>query len=322
VASTDTSDAEFGVVNKAISHNGPNNPNLPTFDPIAMYDRVFGAGFSPPGNLASITIANRKSVLDLVAQDTRRLQARLGAKDRMRLDQHLQGISDLERQLTSMPMTPSCPVPMRPTSSYPAIDAEQVQWDPLTAVQTDLAVFALACDQTRVFTFRFSPCNDFTIYPGFPTFMMDPNSTNSGTSMHAYTHTEGGDQPNVQTCVTYAMSKLALMLQRIKDTPEGAGSMLDNCAIMAFSECTEGRSHNATVAPGIPIIIAGRAGGSLVYPGIHYVSPPQGDQPNESNGRNVSCVPLTLMKALDTGISSWGSAEGLATTVIQELLTA
>jgi uncharacterized protein DUF1552 len=320
VASTDRSDADFGVVNKAISHNGPNSPNLPVFDPIAMYDRVFGAGFSPPGSLAAITIAHRKSVLDLVAADARRLQSRLGARDRQRLDQHLQGISELERQLTSMPVMASCPVPARPTSSYPAIDAEQVQWEPLTAVQTDLAVFALACDQTRVFTFRFSCANDYTIYPGFEPFTLDPNSTDTGTSMHAFTHYEGGDQPNVQICVTYAMTKLALMIQRLKDTPEGVGSLLDNCGILAFTECTEGRGHNATVAPGIPIIIAGRAGGSLVHPGVHYVSPPQGDQPGEDRGRNVSCVPLTLMKALDTGLISWGDAEGRATSVIQELL--
>ncbi|MFO0727327.1 MAG: DUF1552 domain-containing protein [Myxococcota bacterium] len=320
VASTDTSDADFGVVNKAISHNGPNSPNLPVFDPIAMYDRVFGAGFSPPGDLAAITLGNRKSVLDLVAADTRRLQSRLGARDKQRLDQHLTGITELERQLTSMPMNSTCPVPMRPTSSYAALDAEQVQWEPLTAVQTDLAVFALACDQTRVFTFRFSPANDFTIYPGFPPFQLDPNTTDTGTSMHAYTHYEGGDQPNVAICVNYAMTKLALMLERLKNTPEGAGNLLDNCGIFAFSECTEGHTHNATVAPGIPILVAGRAGGALVHPGIHWVSPGQGDGPGENRGKNVSAVPLTLMQALGTGITSWGNDEGRATRVIQELL--
>src|SRR5581483_9908687 len=191
VASTDTSDADFGVVNKSISHNGPNSPNLPEYDPIAQYDRVFGAGFSPSGNVADVTLATRKSVLDLVTADTKKLQARLGARDKARLDAHLQGITDLEKQLTVMPVTPGCMAPARPTSSYAAIDAEQIQWEPLTDVQTSLLVYALACDQTRVFTFRWSPCNDFTVYPGFPTFDMNPNDTNTGTSMHALTHQEG-----------------------------------------------------------------------------------------------------------------------------------
>jgi len=278
----------------------------------------------PATGLAAVTLATRKSVLDLVAADTKALQLRLGASDKARLDQHLQGVLDLEKQLTTgMPgMTGAgCAAPTRPTSSYAAIDNEQIQWEPLNAAMTDLLVFALACDQTRVFTYRFSPCNDFTVYPGFPTFKIDPTTTNTGTSMHGYTHQEGGDQPNVQTCVTYSMSKLAALLERLLATPEGAGSLLDNCAILGFTECSEGRTHNAQNQPGIPMIVAGRAGGALVHPGIHYASPLKGDAPSEGNGRNVSVVPLTLMQAMDTGITSWGAGAGLATKVISELLT-
>jgi len=329
VASTDTSDADFGANAKSISHNGPNSPNLPEYNPIALYDRVFGAGFSPgtappPANVSQVTLATRKSVLDLVAADTRALQMKLGANDRRRLDQHLQGVLDLEKQLAGsgmpLPTTPGCSMPARPASSYAAIDAEQIQWEPLHAAQTDLLVFALACDQTRVFTYRFSPCNDYTVYPGFPTFKIDPATTDTGTSMHAFTHTEGGDQPNVQKCVTFSISKLAQLLERLMAVPEGTGNLLDNCAILAFTECTEGRSHNAREQPGIPMLVAGRAGGSLVYPGVHYMSPAKGDTANETKGRNVSVVPLTLMQALGAGITSWGQGAGLATKVIFELL--
>jgi hypothetical protein len=332
VASTDTSDADFGALAKSISHNGPNSPNLPEYDPVALYDRVFGAGFQTgPGtggmggtSVSSVTLATRKSVLDLVVGDTKALQLRLGATDKARLDQHLQGVLDLEKQLmTTMPTTmmAGCTMPTRPTSSYAAIDNEQIQWEPLNAAMTDLLVFALACDQTRVFTYRFSPCNDFTIYPGFPTFKIDPTTTNTGTSMHGFTHQEGGDQPNVQKCVTFSMSKFATLLERLLALPEGAGTLLDNCAILGFTECSEGRTHNAQNQPGIPMIVAGRAGGALVHPGIHYQSPPKGDLASEGNGRNVSVVPLTLMQAMGTGITSFGAGAGLATKVITELLT-
>jgi len=326
VASTDASDADFGAVARSISHNGPNSPNLPEYNPIALYDRVFGAGFSTGASpdLSTVTLAARRSVLDLVAADARALQMRLGSSDRQRLDQHLQGVLDLEKQLGGMPpstMTAGCSAPTRPTSSYAAIDNEQIQWEPLATAQIDLLVHALACDQTRVFTFRFSPCNDYTVYPGFPTFKIDPTTTNTGTSMHGLTHTEGGDQPNVQKCVTFSMSKLAALLERLLATPEGTGSLLDGCAILGFTECIEGRSHDATHQPGLPLIVAGRAGGGLVHPGIHYRSPLQGDAASESRGRNVSVVPLTLMQALGTGIPSWGVGAGQATKPISELLT-
>lgn len=324
VASTDASDADFGAVAKAISHNGPNSPNLPEYNPIAMYERVFGDGTATAGaaNVASVTLATRKSVLDVVAADTKALQAKLGVNDKQRLEQHLQGIVELEKQLGSMTSAPiaGCTKPTRPTSSYAAIDNQQIQWDALNTIQTELLVFALACDQTRVVTYRLSPCNDFTVYPGFPTFVIDPTTTNTGTSMHGMTHSEGGDQPGVQKCVTFSMAKFAGLLERLLATPDGTGTLLDNSGIIGFSECTEGRSHNSTSAPGIPFIVAGRCGGSLVHPGIHYQSPAQGDRASETNGRNVSVVPLTLMQALGTGMTSWGAAEGKADKVIAELL--
>src|SRR5262249_29087664 len=149
----------------------------------------------------------------------------------------------------------------------------------------------------------------------------DPTTTNTGTSMHGMTHSEGGDQPGVQQCVTFSMTKFADLLERLMNTSEGSGNLLDNCAILGFSECTDDRSHNATEQQGIPFIVDGRGGGSLVHPGIHYKSPMQGDQSSETKGRNTSVVPLTLMQALGTGITRWGSGPGEATKVISELLT-
>jgi hypothetical protein len=323
VAATDASDADFGAVAKAISHNGPNSPNRPEHDPIALYDRVFGDGFAlgPTPPVASATLAARKSVLDLVATDTRALQSRLPAPDRQRLDQHLQHVRDLERQLVGMPVTAAaCRAPRRPASSYPPRNAQEIDWDPLAAAQNELLVYALLCDQTRVFSYRFSPCNDYTVYPGFPTFKIDPSTSDRGTSMHAMTHTEGGDQPGVQKCLHFSMGKFALLLERLLATTEGDGTLLDRCAILGFSECTEGRTHNAREQPGIPFIVAGRGGGSLVHPGIHYKSPLTGDADSETKGRNTSVVPLTLMQALGTGITRWGEGAGRATTVIKELL--
>jgi hypothetical protein len=330
VAATDASDADFGSIAKAISHNGPNSPNLPEFNPIALYDRVFGDGFGDV-DPSDVTVAVRRSVLDLVASDTKALEARLGVIDRRRLEQHLDGIADLEKQLAGGAVGEACPgTPTRPTSSFGIVDGPydgtldgQVQWEPLAAAQIDLLTYAIACDQTRVFTFRFSPCNDYTVYPGFPSFEPDPATTNTGSSMHGMTHEEGGDQPGVQECVLYSMQNFATLIERLRDIPEGDGNVLDNCAILAFTDVDEGQSHNylqSSSLNGLPMIVAGRAGGALVHPGIHYRSPQQGDEPGEGSGRNASVVPLTIMQALGTGITSFGEGPGQATAVIDELL--
>ena len=174
-----------------------------------------------------------------------------------------------------------------------------------------------------MFTYRFSPCNDYTVYPGFPSFTPDPATTNTGTSMHGMTHEESGDQPGVQQCVTFSMSTFAALLERLHAIPEGDGTVLDNCAIVGFTDVDEGQTHNYLQnepGTGLPMIVAGRAGGRLVHPGIHYSSPKQGDAPGETNGRSVSVVPLTLMQALGIEITSWGEGAGKATQVISELL--
>ena len=116
----------------------------------------------------------------------------------------------------------------------------------------------------------------------------------------------------MQKCVTFSMGQFAVLLERLLGTPEGAGSLLDNCGILGFTECTEGRSHNAMSQPGIPMIVAGRAGGNLVHPGIHYKSPGQGDKPSETNGRNVSVVPKLIFDHRFFGGLRLGANAGVA----------
>ena len=255
VASTDTSDADFGAVAKSIPHNGPNSPNLPEYDPVALYDRVFGDGFSTGPTNKSRRGDHRDAQERPRSRSRpmpRRSKMRLGATDGRDSTSTCRGYSSSRSSSWACVRcrTGGCTKPTNPAASYPAIDNEQIQWEPLSAAQTELSVYALACDQTRVFTYRFSPCNDYTVYPGFPTFKIDPTTTNTGTSMHGFTHTEGGDQPNVQKCLTFSISKFAKLLERLMAMSEGAGKLLDNCAIFAFTECTEGRSHNARTSPG------------------------------------------------------------------------
>ena len=70
----------------AISYNGPDSINLPIMTPSALYQRLFGVR---PDNTAAI---KETQMLDAVIADARRLQMRLGARDRQRLEFHLEGI--------------------------------------------------------------------------------------------------------------------------------------------------------------------------------------------------------------------------------------
>ena len=84
-----------------LSYSAPGAANPPETSPFAMYQRIFGAGFVEPGTSPIIDprVALRRSVLDAVGDDAKSLQKRVSASDRIRLEQHYDGIRALEQQL-------------------------------------------------------------------------------------------------------------------------------------------------------------------------------------------------------------------------------
>ena len=93
---------------RSYSYNGPHSNNPPETSPAAFFNRVFGAGFTMPGTNATPDprLALRQSVLDTVKSDASRLQDRLGAADKARLEQHLDGVRELEKQIQKMQENP------------------------------------------------------------------------------------------------------------------------------------------------------------------------------------------------------------------------
>lgn len=158
---------------------------------------------------------------------------------------------------------------------------------------SDLLAIALACNQTRVFSMMFSGSTASTVY-------WEVGLTEGH---HQLTHDEGGDQPQVQASTVFTMQMFAQLLVSLKSVPEGAGNVLDNTAILASSDTSDGRFHNIR---DYPILVAGRGGGYFKYPGIHYRSP--------SGGESTSNVLLSVMRAAGTNVTQVGGGGGLSTT--------
>src|SRR4051812_47383059 len=128
--------ANEGTTLRYLSHNGPDSPNPPEYDPAKLFDRIFGTGFVAPGAtgtpVVDATLAYRKSVLDVVLGDLTRLRARAGAADRTRLDRHTEGIRSIENRLVASSSTPvmpaaSCKLPVKPGSFADMAGKEQLE---------------------------------------------------------------------------------------------------------------------------------------------------------------------------------------------------
>lgn len=274
-------------VGRALSLNGPDNPNPSVTSPFRLFERVFGGGFTAPGEARVVDprLALRRSVLDAVLDQGSALKQRLGAADRVRLDQHFEGVRALEKRLAGLAADPpdleACARPEEPPMEV-GDDAEGRF--PLLRVNTmicDILAMALACDQTRVFTHVFTDPVNNLLFPG------------ASAGHHQLTHDEPGDQPQVAAILVQIMEAFGYLVRALQAVPEGDGTLLDNCAILATSDVSFGRDHSLQ---DYPILIAGSAGGALKS-GIHYASP---------SGESASKVIFSLMRAVGVRTHAWG----------------
>jgi len=280
---------EVGVqkADTCMSCNGPHSFNPPECSPRALYERLFLDGFVAPGSGPKVDprLALRRSVLDAIGDDAKRLQTRLGAADKARLDQHFEGIRALELQLKKLEENPpnlaACKAPDDPGDDLADIDGRP-QLAATCRAMSRLLALALACDQTRVFSLWFSRPVSNLLYPDAPA------------GHHQLTHDEPDDQPQVFAILQYILGELNLFLKEFASISEGDSTLLDNCAILCTTDCSYARAHSIE---DYPLLIAGSAGGALKK-GTHYHS-----VANE----NTSKVILSLARAMGLSLASFGT---------------
>jgi hypothetical protein len=258
----------------AVSHNGPNSLNPPIRDPLKFFNQVFAV--KPDTS----EITRQTSVLDVVAEDTRRLGARLGKRDKERLDEHLTHINEIERRLTFA--RGACNTPSAPTGMYTGETTVMAKLD----IMSDILVAALRCDLTRVFTIYFTTSASL--------LQMNPAGEINGSGAHQlHDACHAGERNIIIPFTKLNFTAYSLLLDKLgRDKDVNGQTLLDNSVIFGTSEYGEGYTHSNKEHP---IIIAGRAGGKLDT-GTHY---------REESG-NMARAHLTILRALGIDTPSYG----------------
>ncbi|MGE0790165.1 MAG: DUF1552 domain-containing protein [Sandaracinaceae bacterium] len=277
----------IGTLDRYVSHSGPRAPNELEVSPRRLFDRVFGGGAPMPGAPSGPTPEERAraSVLDVVLEDARKLEIRLGPADRALLEGHMDRIRELERQLGGTGggagTGEACETPA-------AFDDAAVLRERHQQL-AELITLAFACDLTRVAVVQYSS-------PGSQTgYGVRDRLTRDGRVMtfHDYEHIVGYDD-NTFAVHQYLIDAMGDFIRTMRDTPEAGGNILDQSAVLGTSEVSGGQYHTTY---DMPLIVAGKAGGGLTYPGIHL----------DGARRNTSEIMLTLLSALGGRQESWGS---------------
>jgi len=278
-----------------LSFNGPYSRNPAEENPYNLFQRLFGAGFTEPGDEPIIDPrwALRRSVLDAVREQAKDLESRLGYNDKVRLEQHMDHVRAIEQRLARLEEDPpnleACSRPAEPAADWPDVDGRP----PLKAKNQafcELLAMAFACDQVRVVSnYVTKPVSD----------VLFPDATGAH---HQLTHDEPGDQPEVNAITKQCVDMYGDFVRALDAIEEGDGTVLDHSVLVGSSEISLGRLHSLTE---FPLLIAGSANGRLKT-GLHV----------RTEGELTSRPQLSILRAVGVQIPRWGvdaheSTEGL-----------
>ena len=242
-----------GTVWGYTAYAGANQPLPPDNSPASVWNRVFAAfGGTDPALLRQQ--AERKSVLDAVTQSYARLNPRLGATDKAKLDEHLGNIRDLELRLTNTGTTGgACVKPAAPgTIDYKA----NANFPAVGKLQMDLLVMALACDLTRVATIQWEQSVGNVRFT-----WVDPTITRGHHDMSHDGDTVTDTIEQLTKINIWYAQQFNYLLDALKSAKEADGSsMLDNTLVIWVNELSRGNVHSHDH---MPFVLAGGAGGAL-----------------------------------------------------------
>lgn len=271
-----------------ISWAGPQSPVAKETNPRAVFDRLFGAGVDTrPAAVREQERRRKKSILDAVKDDAARLNARLGARDRQKIEEHLTGIRELERRLDDDGAA-RCDTAAFLPEGAPVVDVN-APVDVTAYVQSllDLMVIACRCDRTRVMTFMIGNGGSPRAYP-----FLGIEGQHHGIS-HRPRLSASLEQIDI-----WEMQQLAHLLRGLASVDDGDGkTALDTSFVYAASELSDGNIHSRD---NLPIVVAGRANG-VVGPGDrHLVVEPQ----------PVANLLLTAMNSMGLDETSFADSTG------------
>ena len=214
-------------------------------NPRVAFERMFGRA----GTAAQQQARRREdqSILDSIAQEARALQARVGAADRGRLSDYLENVREIERRIQK--------TEARNAAEVSALDAPlgvPDSFEEHMALMFDLLVVAYQADLTRVFTFMTGREASQRTYPA-----LGYKETHHDISHHGRQPEKMEQHAKVNT---YFAALFAKFLEKLRNSPEADGSVLDHSLIMFGAGMSDGQAHNS-----YPLSLAaiGGAGGRV-----------------------------------------------------------
>jgi hypothetical protein len=234
----------------------PTLPLMSENNPRVVFERLFGSIDSTDPKVRASRLQQDQSILDSVTGRVKQLQQKLGTADNRKVDDYLASLRDVERQIQKAEEQSGKEMPdvVRP-AGIPDSFEEHVR------LLYDLQLLAYQSDLTRVITFMYGREQTGRSYPqiGVP----EPH--------HPLTHHQGNPEKMAKCAVIqrYHLKLFAEFLEKLRKTPDGDGSLLDNVTLLFGGGISNSDRH--THGP-LPTLLLGGGSGTLKG-GRHIVYP-------------------------------------------------
>lgn len=257
-----------------ISYSSKNTPVAYELDPMRAFNRMFkGARLSTDTSVQKKTskiLAPNKSVLDLVLDNAKSLQKRLGLRDQQKLDEYLSAVRDIEKKAANasannkeLQITSDVLSQIKQTKgvirkAYPGKTdsiktVPDLVYQEHIRLQFEIMALAFWSNTTRSSTFMFGGgTHDRNL-----SFIEGVSASHHAASHHGY---KKDNLEMFSKINTFFVAEYGNFLRRLEGMKEGSSNVLENSICYMGTNISEGQRHRGY---DMPAIIAGHAGGSL-----------------------------------------------------------
>ena len=233
-------DRDYGCIYmNTLSWRTPETPLPMEINPRKVFERMFGSGGSARERLARLE--EDRSILDVLRGEASSLQAQLGPSDRSTLTQYLDNVREIERRIQraeSSQGDDDLTLPTRP-SGVPFDYQEHIK------IMFELMALSYQANITRVITFMVSREVSNRTYP----------QVGVSDGHHAISHHQNraeSMEKNVRI-QTYNVTQFKGFIDRLKNTPDGDGSLLDHSLILYGSNMSNSNAHDHFPLPNLVV---------------------------------------------------------------------
>lgn len=265
-----------------ISWKSATTPTFKEVNPRSAFERLFGS----PETAADMErrIRNRRSILDFVSEDAKRVRQAVSGADQRKLDEYFESVRDIEARIARASTVPQEIPELNLPEGVPSELAEHIQ------LMFDILLVAFQTDSTRVATLMIADAGSNRTYPE-----VDVRDGHHELSHH---QNDKEKMDKIARVDHYLIQRFGYFLDKLKSTQEGDSNLLNNSMILYGSAISDANRHTHD---DLPIILAGHGGGTIQTG--RYVS-----HPNETPLNNLF---LAMADRMGTKLDKFGDSKGV-----------